>query len=271
MELYEQGEHAIWTDPYIRRQLLFAQLDPDTDAASRRPAARAATVDWLLGRAGAPGTALDLGCGPGLYAELLARRGWRVTGIDLNTDALAHARTSAAAAGLTIDYREGSYLTPLTPQRFDLAYCIYCDFGALRPDDRTALLRQVRARLHAGGQFVFDVFGPGLSSTRREGRVHNEEAANGFWCRAGGRTEVETRHFPEAQAWGQEIRLEEHGAAARRFLLWDHYFTPEGIERLLADAGFEVLEITTGIAGENTFTSDDVLFVRARNGANKTG
>ena len=43
----------------------------------------------------------------------------------------------------------------------------------------------------------------------------------------------------------------------------------EGIETLLAEAGFELLEIVTGIAGENTFTSDDVLFVRARRGAGR--
>ena len=146
-----------------RQQLvgqLLAQLDPDTDAASRRPQARAAIVDWLLGGIEGPGTALDLGCGPGLYAERLARRGWRVTGLDVNGDALAHARASAAAAGLRIDYREGSYLVPFSAQRFDLAYCIYCDFGALRPDERTALLTQLQARLLPGGQFVFDVFGP---------------------------------------------------------------------------------------------------------------
>lgn len=269
LELYEHGEHAIWTDPYIRRQLLLAQLDPDTDAASRRPQARAAIVDWLLSGIEGPGTALDLGCGPGLYAERLARRGWRVTGLDVNGDALAHAQASAAAAGLRIDYREGSYLVPFSAQRFDLAYCIYCDFGALRPDERTALLTQLQARLLPGGQFVFDVFGPGLCSTRREGEVHSEQAAAGFWCQAGGHARIETRHFPSAQAWGQSIDLEEHGVAPRRFVLWDHYFTPEGIETLLAEAGFELLEIVTGIAGENTFTSDDVLFVRARRRAGR--
>ena len=272
LDLYAHGEHTIWTDPYLRRQLVLAQLDPATDAASRRPPARAATVDWLLGGIAGPGAALDLGCGPGLYAEALARRGWRVTGIDVNGDALARARASAAAAGLErdrLDYLEGSYLVPFSALSFDLAYCIYCDVGALRPVDRTALLVQLRERLRPGGQFVFDVFGTGLSSTRREGLVHAEEAAEGFWCRAGGRVRVETRHFPAAQAWGQEILLEEHGCAPRRFVLWDHYFTPEGIETLLAEAGFELLEIVTGIAGENTFTSDDVLFVRARRGAGR--
>ena len=52
MDLYAHGEHTIWTDPYIRRQLLLAQLDPETDAASRRPQARAAIVDEKLAMVG---------------------------------------------------------------------------------------------------------------------------------------------------------------------------------------------------------------------------
>ena len=47
LDLYAHGEHTIWTDPYIRRQLLLAQLDPETDAASRRPQARAA-IDTVI-------------------------------------------------------------------------------------------------------------------------------------------------------------------------------------------------------------------------------
>jgi len=35
---------------------------------------------------------LDLGCGTGNHAILLARRGYRVTGVDLSADMLAHAR-----------------------------------------------------------------------------------------------------------------------------------------------------------------------------------
>ncbi|WP_426957178.1 bifunctional 2-polyprenyl-6-hydroxyphenol methylase/3-demethylubiquinol 3-O-methyltransferase UbiG [Muricoccus radiodurans] len=49
---------------------------------------------------------LDVGCGAGLAAEALARRGARVTGIDMAGDALAAARAHAAAGGLDIAYRQ---------------------------------------------------------------------------------------------------------------------------------------------------------------------
>jgi 2-polyprenyl-6-hydroxyphenyl methylase/3-demethylubiquinone-9 3-methyltransferase len=50
---------------------------------------------------------LDVGCGAGLASEALARAGARVTGLDAAASALGAARAHAAAAGLTIDYREG--------------------------------------------------------------------------------------------------------------------------------------------------------------------
>jgi 2-polyprenyl-6-hydroxyphenyl methylase/3-demethylubiquinone-9 3-methyltransferase len=51
---------------------------------------------------------LDVGCGAGLASEALARAGAAVTGLDAAGQALAVARAHAAAAGLAIDYRQGT-------------------------------------------------------------------------------------------------------------------------------------------------------------------
>jgi SAM-dependent methyltransferase len=51
-----------------------------------------------------PRPALDLGTGTGSLARGLARRGWRVTGVDISADMLAAARRLTAAADLAIDY-----------------------------------------------------------------------------------------------------------------------------------------------------------------------
>ncbi|MCX8134212.1 MAG: bifunctional 2-polyprenyl-6-hydroxyphenol methylase/3-demethylubiquinol 3-O-methyltransferase UbiG [Roseococcus sp.] len=61
---------------------------------------------------------LDVGCGAGLAAEWLARRGAVVTGLDAAGAALEAARAHAAAAGLRIDYRAGTPET-LAERDFD--------------------------------------------------------------------------------------------------------------------------------------------------------
>lgn len=50
-------------------------------------------------------TLLDVGCGGGLVAEPMARLGFRVTGVDAGTEAIAAARAHAERTGLAIDYR----------------------------------------------------------------------------------------------------------------------------------------------------------------------
>ena len=52
----------------------------------------------------APARALDVGCGEGADAIWLAKRGWRVTAIDVAVNALDHAKAAAAAAGVDVDW-----------------------------------------------------------------------------------------------------------------------------------------------------------------------
>jgi 2-polyprenyl-6-hydroxyphenyl methylase/3-demethylubiquinone-9 3-methyltransferase len=69
-----------------------------------------ARIGWIdqrirarFGAAGVP--LLDVGCGAGLAAEALARRGHDVLGIDAAAAVLAAGRTHAAAGGVMVEYR----------------------------------------------------------------------------------------------------------------------------------------------------------------------
>jgi len=51
---------------------------------------------------------LDVGCGAGLAAEALARRGFNVLGLDAGVETIAAAETHAAGQGLRLTYRVGA-------------------------------------------------------------------------------------------------------------------------------------------------------------------
>ena len=55
---------------------------------------------------------LDAGCGTGVLAMDLARRGARVVAIDLSPTLVDHARVRAESEGLSIDFRSGDMLDP---------------------------------------------------------------------------------------------------------------------------------------------------------------
>src|SRR6476661_5018446 len=67
-------------------------------------------------------TGLDIGCGEGHNTRLLARRGARVTAIDIAENFIAHARRTEAGEPLGIDYRIASAVElPFEDASFDFA------------------------------------------------------------------------------------------------------------------------------------------------------
>ncbi|MSQ92730.1 MAG: bifunctional 2-polyprenyl-6-hydroxyphenol methylase/3-demethylubiquinol 3-O-methyltransferase UbiG, partial [Gammaproteobacteria bacterium] len=86
-----------------------------------------ARLDYIEARAGLGGRrVLDVGCGGGLLAEGMARRGARVTGIDLSPGALEVARLHALEDSVAVDYRllAAEELADTDHGTFDLVTCL---------------------------------------------------------------------------------------------------------------------------------------------------
>lgn len=69
-------------------------------------------------------TILDIGCGTGRHDIELAARGYQVTGVDLSEAQLARAREKAAAAGVSVDFRQGDARELDFADAFDLVMMI---------------------------------------------------------------------------------------------------------------------------------------------------
>jgi len=65
-------------------------------------------IGWIDRRMAPASRVLDVGCGGGLAAEALARRGHDVLGVDVAGEAIAVARAHASALGLALGYREAT-------------------------------------------------------------------------------------------------------------------------------------------------------------------
>jgi 2-polyprenyl-6-hydroxyphenyl methylase / 3-demethylubiquinone-9 3-methyltransferase len=86
-----------------------------------------ARLDYIEAHSGLAGRrVLDVGCGGGLLTEGMARRGARVTGIDLAPESLQVARLHALEAGIEVDYRQiaAEELAGTDAGGFDLVTCL---------------------------------------------------------------------------------------------------------------------------------------------------
>lgn len=118
----------------------------------------------LLARHPAPGRrALDLACGTGTLAAMLAGEGWDVAGIDASPQMLALAAAKLEGAALRgaarliqADMRRLDGLLP--PASFDLATCVYDSLNyLLSAEELAACFAGVAAALAPGGLFVGDM------------------------------------------------------------------------------------------------------------------
>ncbi len=174
---------VLWTGEYLSARMLELHLDPGVGLASRPPAVIDGTVGWLDRMLRLDGKAVcDLGCGPGLYAERMARRGARVTGIDFSRRSIEHARKAAAESGLDIRYRHADYLRDELPPGQDVFLLIFCDLCALSPERRRTLYGKIRRAAGRDARFVFDVPSLPQFDQRVEETRFGRRFMNGFWA-----------------------------------------------------------------------------------------
>ena len=107
-------------------------------------------VAEALGGREPAGRALDLACGEGRNAIWLARRGWRVTGVDLSNVAIERARKLAAAEGVEAEW----VCADLTsyepdPEAFALVVISYLQ---VPETTRRVVLARAAAALAPGGE-----------------------------------------------------------------------------------------------------------------------
>ena len=123
---------------------------------------------YALRRLGLPDAAgarapslLDLGCGTGSVAVALARRGYRVIGIDGSADMLAVARDKAERSGVELDLVQQDLTRFVLPEPVDGVLCLCDTLNYLtRPDQLAAAFGRIAAALKPGGRCVFDVHTP---------------------------------------------------------------------------------------------------------------
>lgn len=99
-----------------------------------------------------PGRALDLACGEGRNAIWLAKRGWRVTGVDFSRVAIAKARESAERAGVDVDFVCADLLEyEAAEAAYDLVVVLFLQLPA---DERRRVLGRASGALAPGGTLL---------------------------------------------------------------------------------------------------------------------
>lgn len=237
--LYESGTSTMWTDPYISGQLLRCHINPDNDVASRSSEKIELTANWILSKTKiGKMQILDLGCGPGLYAEKFARAGHHVTGVDFSGNSINYARKIAGKNKSDIDYYHENYLNIKFKNQFDLAVLIYLDFCVLKPDERKILLDNVYESLKKGGIFIFDV----VNSKNIEEKILKpswEVCLNGFWKDEPYIVLNDGYHYPENKVLANRHIVIDQQGNIDTYLFWSTCYEDDDLKPILHESRFK--------------------------------
>lgn len=114
-----------------------------------------ARLKFIADRASLSGAqVLDVGCGGGILAESLARKGGHVTAIDVAPRVLATARLHLHESGLEVDYREKTVEDQAqdSPRAFDVVTCMEM---LEHVPDPASIIQSIQELLKPGGHGFF--------------------------------------------------------------------------------------------------------------------
>lgn len=248
--LYTPSTNNFWDDEHISKGMLEAHLDPNWDAATRKPEFLDNSVSWIT-KIAPPSQykfLLDLGCGPGLYAERFSSAGYAVIGVDFSIRSIEYAKKQTLLNKSNIEYHYQNYLTIDYIEQFDVVTLIYCDYAALSITERHILLKKVYQALRPNGKFIFDVFTPLMRKNESRSWHYYEEG--GFWS--------EKPHICLESVYQYD---NEDNTELRQFIviteetvkcynIWDHFFTKGKLLSEIQPTGFKAFEFFGDIAGK---------------------
>lgn len=229
------------------------------DAAYRR---RADYLERLLRKSAIPvHSLLDLGCGTGTMAYLMAERGYQVTAVDGSEEMLTQAIGKAAFSGLQPPLflqQDMPHLRLLEP--VDAAISTLDALNYLtRVQDLQKTFRRVYRWLNPGGQFIFDVNSP-YKLRRMDRQVYMDETEDSccvwrtFFSEKSGicTYQVDLFRLREDGAWNRDF--EEHRERA---------WSEAELRQYLAEAGFTDVVLTGDLTARPPRTDEDRWIVRA--------
>ncbi len=257
---YDKGTDMMWTDKHISKFLLDAHINPEIGVASRTSTDIDKTVN-MIDKMVRPGTEiLDLGCGPGLYAERLSKKGHKVTGVDFSKNSIDYAIKQRGKNQSTIEYISDNYLNLDFEGQFDFIMMIYCDFGVLVSEERISLMKMIHKALKPGGIFLFDAIDE-ETIERLNFNSSWEMSKGGFWKPTPYICLSKSFHFKENKATLDQHLVMGEDDSFQLYRFWNHYFDQEDVEKIFRPIGFSKVEsIKNLLTGSGPYNDHGVVF-----------
>lgn len=225
-----------------------------------------AFYNQILQREGVkPRTAVDLACGTGSVAILLAEQGLQVTAVDLSEDMLTVASQKASEMDNPPRFVCQSLQSLRLPRGVDLAVCALDSLDYITdPSDCAQAIARIYKALNPGGIFIFDVNTPEKLRSM-DGQVFLDEDDD-VYCVWRGEFDENTNIC----SYGMDLFQREGDSWYRSFEEHREYaYTQEQLTAFLKAAGFCRIEVYADRQFAAPRDGEQRIYFKARKGIRK--
>ena len=209
-----------------------------------------------------PRTAVDLACGTGSVARLLAKKGLQVTGVDMSEEMLCVAAQNAAEENQSIMFVHQKLQELSLPKAVDLAVSALdsIDYIVDPSECQKAMIRIYKA-LNPGGCFIFDVNTPEKLQAM-DGQVFLDEDED-VYCIWRGEFDKETNIC----SYGMDLFQRKGNLWQRSFEEHREYaYTQEQLVAYLREAGFTNIAVYADRRFQQPSQGEQRIYLKARKG-----
>ena len=200
---------------------------------------------------------LDICCGDGRHLVILAKKGYRVIGIDYSEFILRVALKKAKGIRTNINLVRADMKNIPFVRYFDATYSFFTSFGYFSDKENLRTLKEINKALKPGGRFLIDVFNPLNVIKNIQKRTWFQPDPDTFV--------IEEIIIDPIKMMSRNKRyiVDKKGGFAEKEFIVRMYVYPEMVE-MLQNAGFEYIDTFGSRQGEPYRTESKRMIILSK-------
>jgi len=183
---------------------------------------------------------LDMAAGFGRHAILFAKKGFKVSAVDLSENLLSIARNNAEKEGVSIDFIQSDIRNFTSTKKYNLIINLFTSIGYFESDDENYyILKDAFELLEDGGFFVLDYFNKNFVEKNLVAQTVDEVDDS----------IITQNRFIEGERIIKEITVERKGKT-NKFYESVRMFSNEELISAMENLGFKITKIFGDFSGK---------------------
>lgn len=198
---------------------------------------------------------LDLGCGTGMHAELLASKGYEITGLDLSKEMIDIAKSKNIP---NTEFIVGEMSNFNLNKKFDVVICMFAAMGYLTENEQIeSLFKSIKNHLNPNGLLILDIWnGLGVMNELPTSREKSSEIEG---------LKIVRRSFPDLDVENHINNVKFKVKVSKKDDIIDEYeenhkvrfFFPKELRKYLEDESFEISKICPSYELDKEISEED--------------